>query len=224
MKNAFRIGIIILTIAILTSCSANGKLLKGHDFDAQFKAAMKCYNEKNYSGAIQLYENLIMHYHGRENAEDISWYYGMSLMQIKDYYVDRYPTSIHIPEINTCLDELQEKLMHKEYDIAYGYYLTSNYHAAYVSMQSFLNNYPNSSYREDAMFYMLSSGYEYGINSTDEKMRERLQLVINDFDRFATLFSNSKYISEAQRIYTKTREALAALETRTAANPVSSQK
>ena len=155
MKNAFRIGIIILTIAILTSCSANGKLLKGHDFDAQFKAAMKCYNEKNYSGAIQLYENLIMHYHGRENAEDISWYYGMSLMQIKDYYsagyqfknfnkrfpyseraeeslflaakckylqspeyyldqkltkeaiqefesyVDRYPTSIHIPEINT---------------------------------------------------------------------------------------------------------------------------
>ena len=74
------------------------------------------------------------------------------------------------------------------------------------------------------MFYMLSSGYEYGINSTDEKMRERLQLVINDFDRFATLFSNSKYISEAQRIYTKTREALAALETRTAANPVSSQK
>ena len=278
MKNAFRIGIIILTIAILTSCSANGKLLKGHDFDAQFKAAMKCYNEKNYSGAIQLYENLIMHYHGRENAEDISWYYGMSLMQIKDYYsagyqfknfnkrfpyseraeeslflaakckylqspeyyldqkltkeviqefesyVDRYPTSIHIPEINTCLDELQEKLMHKEYDIAYGYYLTSNYHAAYVSMQSFLNNYPNSSYREDAMFYMLSSGYEYGINSTDEKMRERLQLVINDFDRFTTLFSNSKYISEAQRIYTKTREALAALETRTAANPVSSQK
>ena len=127
--------------------------------------------------------------------------------------MDRYPTSIHIPEINARLDELRGKLMQKDYEIAYGYYLTENYSAAYVSLQAFLNNYPESVHREDAMFYMLASGYEYGINSREDRMRERLQQVVNDFDRFSALFSNSQYLAKAQQYYTKARAAIAALET-----------
>ena len=62
------------------------------------------------------------------------------------------------------------------------------------------------------MYYMLASGYEYGINSTEEKMRERLQLVVNDFDRFAALFQDSKYLSSAQELYTKAKAALRKIE------------
>ena len=76
----------------------------------------------------------------------------------------------------------------------------------------FLNNYPDSPLREEAMFYILASGYEYGINSQEDKMRDRLQQVVNDFDRFATSFKESKHLAEAQQLYTKTRAALAALE------------
>lgn len=266
MKTALKIAIIALTAFITTSCSNYEKLLKGHDFDAQYTAAVKYYEQKNYTKAIQLFENLIMHYHGKENAENISWYYGMCLMGEKDYYsagyqfknfykrfpyseraeealymsatckynespdyyldqkltkdaiaeyesyVDRYPNSVHIPEINTRLDELRYKLMHKDYDIAYGYYLTENYNAAYVSLQAFLNNYPDSPFREEAMFYMLASGYEYGINSRQEKMRERLQQVVNDFDRFATLFKDSDRLDKARNYYTKARVAIATIE------------
>lgn len=266
MKTALKIAIIALTAIIITSCSNYEKLLKGHDFDAQYAAAVKYYEQRNYTRAIQLFENLIMNYHGKENAENISWYYGMCLMGEKDYYsagyqfknfykrypysdraeealymaatckynespdyfldqkltkdaiqeyesyVDHYPTSVHVPEINTRLDELRGKLMHKDYDIAYGYYLTENYNAAYVSLQAFLNNYPDSPFREEAMFYMLASGYEYGINSQESKMRERLQQVVNDFDRFATLFKDSKRLEKAQDYYTKARAAIAALD------------
>ena len=63
------------------------------------------------------------------------------------------------------------------------------------------------------MFYMLASGYEYGINSREDRMRERLQQVVNDFDRFSALFSNSQYLAKAQQYYTKARAAIAALET-----------
>lgn len=266
MKIVSKIGIIFLTFVMLTSCGGYEKLMKGSDFTAKYEAAMKYYYNTNYTKAIQLFENLIMHYHGKENAENIAWYYSDCLFKEKDYYtagyqyknffkhypysdraeealfraalckyyespdyyldqqttkeaimefesyLDHYPNSTHVPEINNYLDELRAKLMHKDYDIAYGYYFIEQYHAAYVSLQTFLNNYPDSPYKESAMFYMLASGYEYGINSTESKMKDRLQQVVNDFDRFATSFKDSKYLAQAQDIYTKTKAAIAKLE------------
>lgn len=266
MKTISRLTIIAAIAAMLMSCGDYNKLMKGTDFDAKYKAAMEYYEDENYTKAIQLFENLIMHYHGKEYAENISWYYAMCMLNEKDYYsagyqfksfykrfayseraeealyqaanckyeespeyyldqkltkeaiaeyesyLDRYPASIHVPEINARLDEMNEKLMHKAYDIAYSYYLTENYHAAYSSLQSFLNNYPDSPYREDAMFYLLASGYKYGIGSKETKMKERLQQVVNDFDRFATSFKDSKNLAQAQDYYTKAKAAIARLE------------
>ncbi len=268
MKIVSKIGIVFLTFVMLTSCGGYEKLMKSSDFTAKYEAAMKYYYNNNYTKAIQLFENLIMHYHGKENAENIAWYYSDCLFKEKDYftagyqyknffkhypysdraeealfraalckyyespeyyldqqqtkeaitefesYLDHYPSSVHVPEINGYLDELRAKLMHKDYDIAYGYYFTEQYHAAYISLQTFLNNYPDSPYKENAMFYMLASGYEYGINSTESKMKDRLQQVVNDFDRFATSFKDSKYLAQAQDIYTKAKAAIAKLEER----------
>lgn len=266
MKLTSKLTILVVISVVLTSCNGYSKLMKGTDFDAKYQAAMKYYEDKNYTKAIQLYENLIMHYHGKEHAEDICWYYAMCMLHEKDYYsagyqfksffkrfaysdraeealyqaanckynespeyfldqkltkeaiqeyesyLDRYPASVHVPEINARIDELNEKLMHKAYDIAYSYYQTENYHAAYASLQSFLNNYPDSPYREDAMFYLLASGYSYGIGSQESKMKERLQQVVNDFDRFATSFKDSKHLAQAQDYYTKAKAAIARLE------------
>ena len=66
--------------------------------------------------------------------------------------------------------------------------------------------------REDAMYYMLESSYRYAINSREDKMYERLQQVVNDFDKFSSSFGDSKRLSEAQNIYTKTREAMAKIK------------
>lgn len=259
---------ILLAFIVMTSCSGVEKLVKSNDFDAKYEAAMRYYNENSYTKAIQLFENLILYYRGKENAENISWYYAQCLMKEQDYYtaayqlknftrqfpyssraeeaaylsayckykeapaytldqtltreaisdfelfVARYPQNSHVPEINEYLDEMRNKLMRKDYEIAYNYYHIEAYHAAYVTLQNFLNLYPESDRREDAMFYMLRSGFEYAINSREDKMAERLQQVVNDFDRFATLFNNSKYLAEAQDIYTKSRAALSNLESK----------
>lgn len=266
MKIANKLGIIALTIVMLVSCNGVEKLMKGTDFDAKYAAAMKYYEEHDYTRAIQLFENLIMHYHGKENAENIAWYYSQSLLAEKDYYsagyqfnnffkrfpyseraeealflsaeckyqespeyyldqrltkeaiqayesfVDRYPTNIHIPEINTHLDELRNKLMKKDYENAYGYYMTENYNAAYASLQAFINNYPDSPMKEDAMFYQLASSYYYSVNSQESKVKERMQQVVNDFDKFATAFNSSKHMPQAQNYYTKAKAAIAARE------------
>lgn len=127
-------------------------------------------------------------------------------------FAEHYPQSPHIPEVNKYLDEMREKLMLKDYEIAVGYYTIEAYHAAYVSLGNFLNLYPESTHREDAMFFQLRSGYEYAINSTEEKIKERLQQVINDFEKFSSSFSKSDYLAEAQNIYTKSRAALTKIE------------
>lgn len=129
-----------------------------------------------------------------------------------EQFAERYPQSVHVPQVNECLDELRAKLMKKEYEIAYEYYFIESYHAAYMSFKSFLDLYPEAKEREDAMFYMLRSGYLYAIGSREDKMKERLQQVVNDFDRFATSFRDSKYLAQAQDIYTKSRAALAKIE------------
>ena len=266
MKTFKRLGFLLLSAVLLTSCGNYDKLVKGNDFDAKYRAAVDYYNHGNNTRAIQLLENLITHYHGKEKADSIAWYYGQTLLAEKDYYsagyqfnsyakrfpynsnaeealyiaatckyrespayyldqtqtkeaieafesyLNRYPQSVHVPEINKYLDELNNKLMTKAYEIAYNYYQTENYNAAYVSLQAFLSNYPDSPYKEQAMFYMLASSYNYGINSQESKMKERLQQVVNDFDRFATFFSDSKYLSQAQDYYTKAKAAIAKLE------------
>ena len=265
--NKVKITLLIVATCLATvSCNKYEKLLKSNDYEAKYAAAMCYYNENSYSKAIQLFENLTMYYRGKDNAENISWYYAQSLYKEKDYYTagyqykrfarqfpysekveeaaflsayckyldspqytldqsltkeaisefetfaERWPRSTHMPEVNRYLDEMREKLMKKDYEIAYGYYFIEEYSAAYESLKNFINLYPEAPMREDAMYYLQRSGYRFAIGSREEKQRERLQQVINDFDRFSSSFSNSKYLSDAQDIYTKTRAALAKLD------------
>ena len=262
MKSAkFLLGICAISL-LLGSCNKYDKLLNSNDYDAKYNAAMRYYNENSYSKAIQLFENLTLHYRGKENAENIGWYYAMALYNEKDYFtaayqfkrfarqfpysermeeavflaayckymdspaysldqkttreaidememfVERWPRSPHVPEINRYLDEMRGKLMKKDYEIAYGYYFIEEYHAAYESFKSFISLYPESDMREDAMYYQLESGYRFAIGSREDKKKERLQQVLNDFEKFSAGFAGSKHLKRAQEIYTKTREAL----------------
>ena len=263
MKNILGVAAMCLFLA---SCGGYNKLLNSNDFDGKYVAAMKFYNEGSYSRAAQLFENLTMYYRGKENAENIAWYYAQSLYKEKDYYTagyqfrrfsrqfpysdraeeasflsayckymdspaysldqsltreaieemetfaERWPQSVHMPEVNRYLDEMRQKLMRKDYEIAYGYYFIEEYRAAYESFKSFLNLYPEAPMREDAMFYLLRSGYRYATGSREDKKRERLQQVIGDFERYSGSLTNAKHISEAQDIYTRTRAALTEMD------------
>lgn len=266
MKMTKNIAVIIVMSLLVTGCNKFDKLLNGNDYEGKYEAAMRYYNDNSFSKAIQLFENLTLHYRGRENAENIAWYYAQSLYRENDYYsaayqfqrfarqfpysehaeeavflsayckymespaysldqtltreainemesfAERFPRSNHIPEVNRYLDEMREKLIKKDYEIAYGYYFIEEYSAAYESFKNFLNLYPEAPQREDAMFYQLEAGYKYAIGSREEKQRERLQHVVNDFERFSSSFAGSKRLAAAQQIYTKARAALTDLD------------
>lgn len=148
--------------------------------------------------------------------ESPSYYLDQSMtktaIQEFETFTSRFPSSPRIPEANHYLDILQEKLVEKDYEIAVGYYNIESYHAAYVALNDFVNLHPESSHREDAMYYLLCSAYQYAANSREDKVRERMNVVVNDFDKFAATFANSKYLKSAQDIYTKAKAAIAKID------------
>ena len=90
MKKVKIMALIAVMCFTASSCNKYEKLLKGNDYDAKYAAAMRYYNENSYSKAIQLFENLNLHYRGKENAENIGWYYAQALYKEKDYYTAGY--------------------------------------------------------------------------------------------------------------------------------------
>ncbi len=202
---------------------------KEHAEDIAWYYAQSLYKEKDYFTASYQFKRYARQFPYSERVEEATYMsayckyldspaYSLDQHLTKEAieefesFAERWPRSLHMPEVNSYLDEMRAKLVKKDYELAYGYYFIEEYHAAYESFKQFLNLYPDAEQREEAMFYMLRSGYLYADNSREERRRERLQQVVGDFDRFSSTFANSVHMAEAQDIYTRARAALAEME------------
>ena len=83
------------------------------------------------------------------------------------------------------------KIIKKDYTTAYNYYKVEQYQAAHVALTNFLTKYSDQTqYRQDAMYYIVLSGYYYAKESVAEKQKERWNSMILDYERYAALFEN----------------------------------
>ena len=131
-------------------------------------------------------------------------------------YVERYPKSERVAQVNGIMDELRNKLIKKDYYTAYNYYKTGEYQAAQTSLKNFLNDYPDAtSYRENAMYYIVLAGYEYAKKSVEDKQKERYESVIMDYERYEVTFSNLKNNvrkKELEKIYADSKSKYESLK------------
>ncbi|MDR1725229.1 MAG: outer membrane protein assembly factor BamD [Bacteroidales bacterium] len=122
---------------------------------------------------------------------------------MKDFqsYVDKYPESERVVLANKLMDELREKLIKKDYESAYLYYKTGKFQSAQVMLRLFLNNYPDSKYRQDAMYYIIDAGYELASNSVEKKQKERFETVVSDCKKYETLFVEQSNVRKNRLTY-----------------------
>lgn len=82
---------ILLTgsIFFLTSCGFQ-KMLKEGSVDEKYEAAIKYYNEKDYSRALQLFDQLANVMRATDKAERIYYYYSYCYYNQKDYTLASY--------------------------------------------------------------------------------------------------------------------------------------
>jgi outer membrane protein assembly factor BamD len=96
-----------------------------------------------------------------------------AITKLQDF-IDKYPTSTYLPEANTTLKTLTEKIEKKVFENAKQYNTISDYKAALIALDNFIADFPGTSLKEEALFYKLDSAYNLAVNSVPSKMQERL--------------------------------------------------
>jgi outer membrane protein assembly factor BamD len=167
------------------------KLRTGNDNVAKYREAINLYNDKKYSKALVLFEDLSNKYRGRPENEELLYYFAYTNYRLRDYtsarfhfknFTDQYPQSGRAEE---C------RFMH-----AYCYYLESpvytldqdNTLKAIESLQLFINLYPKSDRAEEAAKF---------IQDLRDKLERksfanaRLYLDVGDYKAAVIAFQNS---------------------------------
>jgi len=152
IKKAIYLLLVIVLIG-LSSCGKYSKLLKSADSNKKYEAAIKYYDSHDYYHALQLFDDVIPVYRGKEQAEKIHYYYAYCYYGQSDWimasyhfknFVKIFPNSKNAEE---CL-----------YMSAYSKFLDSPPHSldqsstydAIKELQLFINFYPQSPRVEEA--------------------------------------------------------------------------
>ena len=130
-----------------------------------------------------------------------------------ELFINLYPTSENSPKAEGFIQELQDKLVEKEFlnvklyfDL--GNYMGNNYQSAVIAAQNCLKEYPDTKYREELSFLILKSKYIQAVNSVETKMAERLRDAIDEYYSFVNDFPESEFKKEARRMLEDSQKTL----------------
>jgi outer membrane protein assembly factor BamD len=112
-------------------------------------------------------------------------------------FVDRYPNSSLLPEVQTKLREARDRLSESDYMVGYFYYRQRWYRGAIARFRQLLEQDPGYTGR-DAVYYYLAESYV-----KDNRGAEALPV----YERLVREFEKSEYLPEAQRRIAELKQA-----------------
>lgn len=101
---------------------------------------------------------------------------------------------------NTIIDELRFKLERKDFENAKQYFRLRNYESASTALKNFARKWPNSRFREEALYTVLLSDHDLAYKSVDAKKLSRVEEGIRSFNNFADAFPGSPWLKDAERL------------------------
>lgn len=146
MKNWVRLQQLVILIVILSSCQFQ-HLLKGTDTEKKYETAVELYNKKDYSRALQLFDQLMGVMKATDKAQKIYYlysycYYGEKDYTMASYYFKRYTSNFpNTKETEECA--YMSAYCNYMNSPDYGLDQTSTYDAI-KDLQLFVNSYPAS--------------------------------------------------------------------------------
>lgn len=128
-------------------------------------------------------------------------------------FINRFPNSTRVEEANNLIDELRLRLETKAFQTAMMYFNIGDYIAAARTFNNVIRDYPDTEFREQALFYILRSQFIYAENSIFFKQLERYREVVLAHGRLVNRFPETQFLSQANRMLTVAQEQIARLET-----------
>jgi outer membrane protein assembly factor BamD len=129
--------------------------------------------------------------------------YTYKAMDELQLFINTHEGSSYIPEANSFMDELRERLEKKAFDIAKGYHHRQLYSSAVTSLNVMLSEYPDSPYREEAMMLRLESAFKLAENSVSDKEAQRFKEAETAFLEFQDAYPESPFANNAAAYYAK---------------------
>src|SRR5690606_13573064 len=147
---------LFVILIVAPSCSKFRKIQKSDDWKVKYDAAIRYYERGergDYYKASVLFEEVLPLIRGSKEAEKAQFYYAYS-----HYYQKQYILSAHYFKTFSDTYSRSELAQEAMYMHAYSLYLTSpvvdldqtSTYEAMQAMQTFINQYPQSEYRDDA--------------------------------------------------------------------------
>ena len=130
-----------------------------------------------------------------------------AMNEISEYILE-YPSSSHVATCRNMLIDLGERLDRKAYEGAKLYYKMEDYLAARVAFRNVLKDDAENIYREDILYYIAMSSYNYAHLSVPEKQKERYLTFIDDYFNFIGELPDSHFRRELDSVYRKAQRAL----------------
>tara|TARA_S200000501_G_scaffold359491_1_gene385440 strand:- start:335 stop:1090 length:756 start_codon:yes stop_codon:yes gene_type:complete len=165
-----------------------------------------------YSAAIQ-FENFIKSYPNSQRIQEAYFmeaksysmlsplftldqedtFTGIDKLQV---FINRFPNSEYVDEALELMDELQNKIEKKEFEISKQYYTIRDYSSAMKSLDNFIADNPGTIFREEALYYRWLSQYEIAINSIESKINERVTELERSFENFLRYYPDTIFIDD----------------------------
>lgn len=170
-------------------------LLASHQFKQFYEtyARSEYALEAQYMYAYSLYANSPSY-----NLDQTSSYEAIAAMQT---FINRYPTSKFRDDATKVIDELQQKLEKKGYENAKQYFKMERYSAAIVAFETFVNDFPDSEFKEEVSYLKFVAQYNYADRSIQSKQLERFRKANDYYLAFIDAYPESDYIKEAEKKY-----------------------
>lgn len=165
-----------------------------------------------YSAAIQ-FENFIKSYPNSQRIQEAYFmeaksyfmlsprytldqddtYTGIDKLQV---FINRFPNSEYVSEALELMDELQNKLEEKDFEISKQYYTIRDYASAIKSLDNFIADNPGTIFREEALYYKWLSQYEIAINSIESRIVERVTELERSLGNFLRYYPDTIFIED----------------------------
>ena len=165
-----------------------------------------------YSAAIQ-FENFIKSYPNSQRIQEAYFMEAKSYFMLSPLYtldqddtytgidklqvfINRFPDSEYVSEALELMDELQNKLEEKDFEISKQYYTIRDYASAIKSLDNFIADNPGTIFREEALYYKWLSQYEIAINSIESRIVERVTELERSLGNFLRYYPDTIYIED----------------------------
>ena len=190
-----------------------------------YHLAYSRYKQRRYLESSQFFEQFTKRFPSVERTEECAYllavsFYKLSLPHYLDqtptlkamdqlqYFLVSYPYSENKEQSQEYMAELRERLAKKALEQARLYHKREDYRAAITSFEVFLQEYPDSRYREEGHFNWFLAASDFARNSTERRKENRYKDALDIYEEFVERYPDSGYLKDAEQEFAKVRKEL----------------